>query len=107
MPCFFEGAWEADIIILATHFQAQKEVAGIIKEVVNQKILISIVHRGEDIIERLSPAGSQHKTLQSLLPNTKIISIFNDDLIIDQPAFSKNTTGVLIAGNDQKAVRIV
>ncbi|MBC7887956.1 MAG: NAD(P)-binding domain-containing protein [Ferruginibacter sp.] len=107
MECSFDGAWEADIIILATHFDEQKEVAGIIKEVVNQKILVSAVQPGTETIEELSPACSQVRALQELLPNTKIVRIFNDDPMADEPVFNKNITKVLIAGMDDKAVEAV
>ncbi len=107
MQCSFESAWEADIIILAMHFQEQKEVAEIIKDVVNQKILVSIADPGPEIISGLSSAGSQHEALQALLPNTKIVNIFNDDPGIHQLDFDKINTGILMGGNDDQAVEIV
>jgi predicted dinucleotide-binding enzyme len=42
--CPVDASWEADIIIAAVPFQAEKEVAEKIKEVANQKIVISIAN---------------------------------------------------------------
>src|SRR5690349_12904556 len=40
--CPTEASWEADIIIMAVPFEAEKEIAPMIKEVANQKIVVSI-----------------------------------------------------------------
>ena len=40
--CSAEASWEADIIIAAVPFAAEKEVAERIKDFANQKIVISI-----------------------------------------------------------------
>jgi hypothetical protein len=42
IDCSVNASWEADIIIVAVPFPAEKEIAEIIKEVANQKIVISI-----------------------------------------------------------------
>src|SRR5688500_18509028 len=42
--CPTEASWEADIIILAVPFNVEKELAEKIKEVANQKIVISIAN---------------------------------------------------------------
>src|SRR6476661_2147006 len=42
--CPTEAGWEADIIILAVPYQAEKEIAPKIREVANQKIVISIAN---------------------------------------------------------------
>src|SRR5690606_8727846 len=44
MVCSKNASWEADIIINAVPFEADKEVAERIREVANQKIVISIAN---------------------------------------------------------------
>lgn len=107
MQCSFDGAWEADIIILSMDFEGQKEVAGMIKEVVTQKILVSTVHPDPKIISDHSSADCQLKVLQELLPNTKIVRILADLPASDLTNISKSITSVSIAGNDDEAVETV
>src|SRR4051812_12633162 len=42
LSCVTEASWEADIIILATPYEAEKEIAQKIREVAVGKIVISI-----------------------------------------------------------------
>jgi predicted dinucleotide-binding enzyme len=73
MECSFDCAWEADVILLASDFEEQLESVRIIKDVINQKILISLgdnVHCNSDY-EVVSP-NRQIALLQQILPNTKI-----------------------------------
>lgn len=107
MACFFDGAWEADIIILAMDFEEQKEVAGVIKEVANQKILVSTVQPGAEMVAAPATEGCQLTTLQRLLPNTKIVRIFPDVAANASPDICKSITSILIAGNDNEAVETV
>ncbi len=44
IDCSAQASWEADIIIAAVPFAAEKEVAEKIKEMANQKIVISIAN---------------------------------------------------------------
>ena len=44
MECPTEASWEADIIIFAVPFAAEKEITKKIREVANQKIVISIAN---------------------------------------------------------------
>ncbi|MEO6732611.1 MAG: NAD(P)-binding domain-containing protein [Ferruginibacter sp.] len=107
MECSFDSAWEADIVILAINFDEQKEVAGIIKDVVNQKILVSTGLPSSEINVAPSSSDCQLEALQKLLPNTKVVRIFNDDSSNEAPVNDKNIPGVLIAGNDETAVDTV
>jgi predicted dinucleotide-binding enzyme len=107
MPCLFESAWEADIIMLSMHFGAQKEVAGVIKEVVNQKIVISVVQPGAGTIADPADTAGQLTTLQELLPNTRIVGITHDDLNRCEPGNNKISMGVLLTGIDEMAVETV
>ncbi|GEM_PF-957559 len=107
MQCTFDGAWEADIIIFAVDFQEQKEVARLIKEVVNQKILISAElpsgnHHGDH-----SPESCEAKALQELLPNTRIVRIFGEQPGQYDPANDKKLPRFLIGGNDNCTVNTV
>ena len=107
MQCSFDSAWEADIIILALPLPEQKAVAVLIKEVVNQKILVSTVDQAPEAIASLSSADCQLAALQYLLPNTKIVMVFNDGPGIGQAVSGQSGTGIMVAGNDEKAVEAI
>lgn len=64
MECFFNAAWEADIIILTLSCAAFAEVAEKIKEVANQKIVV---------VTDLEP-----EQLQVFLPNSKLVQAFTE-----------------------------
>src|SRR6478672_10021319 len=51
--CSVNASWEADIIILAVPFGAEKEVAEKIKNLSNQKIVISIANPLNDTYDGL------------------------------------------------------
>ena len=101
MQCHFDSAWEADIIILTVHLGDQKEVAKIIKDVITQKILISIND------EKLASACSHFAALQQLLPNTKIVHLLTDGEDRIPAVFESSSKGVMIFGNDDEAVETV
>lgn len=63
VDCIREGCWEADVVILAVNEEEEFEVARRMKDVVTQKIVISIK------IADTIPG----KTLRRLLPNAKIV----------------------------------
>ncbi len=107
MQCTFDGAWEADIIIFAVDFQEQKEVASLIKEVVNQKILISTESPAGKMEGDHSPGSCEARALQELLPNTRIVRIFGELPGQDDPENDKKLTRFLIAGNDNCTVNTV
>lgn len=107
MQCTFDGAWEADIIIFAVDFQEQKEVARLIREVVNQKILISAELPAGRIDGDHSPGSCEAKVLQELLPNTRIVRIFGEQPGQDDPANNIKLPRFLIAGNDDCTVDTV
>ena len=64
VQCSKGACWEADIIILAVPATAEEEVAKYIKEVITQKIVISV-----------SPETSLSQ-LQQLIPYSKIVKAF-------------------------------
>ncbi|MEO8111639.1 MAG: NAD(P)-binding domain-containing protein [Ginsengibacter sp.] len=94
IDCSFEGCWEADIIISAISSDEQQEVANRIREVANQKIVISFTDQAE-----------KNEELQALLPYSKVLTM-------DACAFSGNIAGrqqidVLMAGDNEEALQTV
>ena len=73
-----DAAWEADIIIFALPFQVEKEIAAMIREVGNQKIVICIASPLNDTFDRRLTAAdtSSAEELQQLLPNSHIVKVF-------------------------------
>ncbi|QHT71717.1 NAD(P)-binding domain-containing protein [Rhodocytophaga rosea] len=111
MDCFKEASWEADIIILAVPYQAEKEVAGKILEVANQKIVISIANPLNVTYDGLvtSPDTSAAEELQKLLPNSTIVKAFNTTFAADfaQPVIDGKQVDAFVAGDDAEAVDTV
>ncbi|OSZ77912.1 NADP oxidoreductase [Chitinophagaceae bacterium IBVUCB2] len=109
--CPAEAGWEADIIILAVPFGAEKEVAKKIKEVANQKIVISISNPLNETYNGLvtAPDTSAAEELQKLLPNSKVIKAFNTTFAADftTPVIDGKQADAFIAGNDEDALQIV
>lgn len=111
VDCFTQASWEADIIIIAVPFQAEKEIAAKIKEVANQKIVISIANPLNESYNGLvtAPDTSAAEELQKLLPNSKVIKAFNTTFALDfsQPVIDDKQIDAFIAGNDEDALQIV
>ncbi len=109
--CPTEASWEADIIILAVPFGAEKEVAEKIKEVSNQKIVISISNPLNETFDGLVTASdtSAAEELQKLLPNSKVIKAFNTTFAADfsTPVIDDKQVDAFIAGNDEEALQTV
>ena len=109
--CSKEASWEADIIISAVPYAAEKEVAEKIKEVANQKIVISItnpLNKTFDVFVT-SPYTSAAEELQKLLPNSKIIKAFNTTFARDFSTGASEGKQIdsFIAGNDEEALKTV
>jgi 8-hydroxy-5-deazaflavin:NADPH oxidoreductase len=111
ITCSYTASWEADIIISAIPYPAEKEVADRIKEVANQKIVISIANPLNDTFDGLvtPPGSSAAEELQKLLPHSKVIKAFNTIFAADFPKTvpAATHTGSFIAGNDPEALEIV
>jgi len=109
--CPTDASWEADIIILAVPYQAQQELAGKIKQVANQKIVISIANPLNVTYDGLvtAPDTSAAEQLQLLLPHSKIVKAFNTVFAADfaQPVISQKQADAFIAGDDQEALEVV
>jgi 8-hydroxy-5-deazaflavin:NADPH oxidoreductase len=111
MGCPFDASWEADIIIPAVNYQVEKEVAEKIKDVATQKIVISISNPLNEQYNGLvtAPGTSAAEELQQYLPDSKIVKAFNTVFAGDfrQPVIAGKQVDVLVAGNDEEAVRAV
>lgn len=109
--CSMEASWEADIIILATPYEATREIAEKIKEVANQKIVISIANPLNNSYNGLvtAPGTSAAEELQELLPNSKVVKAFNTTFAADfsNPVIDGKQVDAFIAGNDEDALQIV
>ena len=111
LECPTDASWEADVIILAVPFQAEKELAEKIREVANQKIVISIDNPLNEAYEGLvtSPGTSAAEELQKLLPNAKVVKAFNTTFAADfiTPVIDGKQVDSFIAGNDEEALQTI
>jgi predicted dinucleotide-binding enzyme len=109
--CPTDASWEADIIILAVPYAAEKVLAEKIKAVANQKIVISIANPLNETYNGLvtAPDTSAAEELQKLLPNTKVIKAFNTTFAADfaTPVINGKQVDAFIAGNDEDALKTV
>ena len=109
--CPTEASWEADMIILAVPYPVQHQIAQKIKEVANQKIVISIANPLNETYDGLVTAAdsSAAEELQKLLPNSKVVKAFNTVFAADfaQPIIADKQADAFIAGDDQEALQIV
>ena len=109
--CPTDASWEADIIILAVPYAAEKEIAQKIKEVANQKIVISIANPLNETYNGMvtAPDTSAAEELQKLLPNSKVIKAFNTTFAADfsTPVIDGKQVDAFIAGNDEEALQTV
>lgn len=111
IACPAEASWEADIIILAVPYQAEKEIADKIREVANQKIVISIANPLNATFDGLitAPGSSAAEELQALLPNSKVVKAFNTTFAADfaTPVIDGKQVDAFIAGDDEEALTVV
>jgi 8-hydroxy-5-deazaflavin:NADPH oxidoreductase len=111
LNCAKEASWEADIIIVATPYEAEKEVAERIREVASGKIVISISNPLNSAYDNLvtSPDTSAAEELQKLLPNSKVVKTFNTTFAATfiTPFIDGKTADAFVAGNNSDAVDTV
>ena len=111
LDCSVDASWEADIIILAVPYSAEKELVQRLKEVANQKIVISIANPMNDTFDGLvtPPDSSAAEELQKLLPNSKIVKAFNTTFAADfaTPVIDGKQVDSFIAGDSDEAVETV
>lgn len=108
IECPTNASWEADIIVMAVPYAAEKEIATRIKEVANQKIVISIANPLNENYDGLvtPPDTSAAEELQKLMPNSKVVKAFNTIFatVFTTPVIDGKQVDVLIAGNDGNAM---
>lgn len=111
ISCAREASWEADIIIVATPYEAEREVVEKIREVATGKIVISISNPLSAAYNDLvtSPDTSAAEELQKLLPNSKVVKTFNTTFAADfmSPVIDGKRADAFIAGNNGDAVETV
>jgi NADPH-dependent F420 reductase len=111
IACSKEACWEADIIIAAVPYSAEAEVAERIREVANQKIVISIANPLNETYDQLVTAAdtSAAEELQKLLPNSKVVKAFNTTFAADfsNPVIDGKQADAFIAGDDKEALETV
>ncbi len=106
--CPADASWEADVIIPAVPYPAQKEVAEKIKTVATQKVVVSIVNPLNESYNGLvtAPDTSAAEELQKLLPDSKVVKAFSTTFAADfaQPVISGQQVDSFVAGNDEDAI---
>ena len=111
MGCPVDASWEADVIISAVPYAAEKDVAEKIKEVATQKIVVSLANPLNETYDGLvtPPDTSAAEELQKLLPSSKVVKAFNTTFAADfsQPVINGQQVDAFIAGNDEEAVGVV
>jgi predicted dinucleotide-binding enzyme len=110
ISCSKEASWEADIIIVATPYEEEKNVAEKIREVAVGKIVISIANpinkKYDELIHSNTSAAEE---LQKLLPHSKVVKTLNTKLASDfiSIAIDGEKPDTFIAGNNGEAVDTV
>lgn len=111
MGCPVDASWEADVIISAVPYGAEKEVMEKIRDVATQKIVISIANPLNESFSGLvtAPGTSAAEELQKLLPSSKVVKAFNTTYAADfsQPVINGQQVDAFIAGDDEEAVETV
>jgi NADPH-dependent F420 reductase len=109
--CPMDASWEADIIIPAVPYAAEREVAEKIRAVATQKIVVSIANPLNETYSGLvTPAStSAAEELQKSLPSSKVVKAFNTSYAANfsQPHIGGQKADAFIAGNDEEAVSMV
>jgi len=109
--CAREASWEADIIILATTYESERDVARNVREVSTGKVVVtvsnSLDHQRHDLTSAADTSAAEE--LQKLLPYAKVVKTFYAAFAAP---FQFADTGdksidVFIAGNNGEAVETV
>jgi predicted dinucleotide-binding enzyme len=108
VSCAREAAWESDIIIIATPYEAEREVAEKIREVAVGKIVISISNPAHSQLVT-SEDFSAAEELQRRLPYSKVVKTFNTTFAADfmTSLIDRRIVDAFIAGNNTDAVETV
>lgn len=105
--CASEACWEADIIIPAVPYPEQQKVAEKIREVANQKIVLSVMNPIDEVTGSLLTASdsSAAEELQQMLPYSKVVTAFNTLFAEEFYRTARaEIPDVFIAGNNPEAI---
>ena len=108
--CAREVSWEADIVIVASPQEADKDIAEKIREVATGKIVISIssplnASQSNLMTGRETSAAEE---LQKLLPHSKVVKAFNASFAGDiDPTVDGVRADAFIAANNGNALEVV
>jgi 8-hydroxy-5-deazaflavin:NADPH oxidoreductase len=105
--CQVEASWEADIIIPAVPFAAVKEVVKEIKNVITQKIVISLFRQDENSHDQKLTTHGMADALQTALPHAKIVEAFTTVSANDFKTTAEKKIPVVVAGRDEEACQTV
>lgn len=109
--CPTDASWEADVIIPALPYAAEKEVVEQIRAVATQKVVVSLSNPLNETYDGLltTPGTSAAEELQKLLPAAKVVKAFNTTYAADfeQPVINGQVVDAFIAGNDAEAIDLV
>lgn len=109
--CSMNAGWEADIIVVAVPYNSEKEIAEKIREVANQKIVISISNplngTYDGLLTELHTSAAEE--LQKMLPNSKVIKAFNTNFAanFNSPIIDGSQVDSFLAGDDAVALSTV
>jgi predicted dinucleotide-binding enzyme len=109
--CPVDASWEADIIIPAVPYSAEKDVVEKIRPVATGKVVVSLANPLNESYDALVTArgNSAAEELQHLLPHAKVVKAFNTTYAADfaQPVIGGQNVDAFIAGNDEEALDTV
>jgi predicted dinucleotide-binding enzyme len=107
--CAKEASWEADVIIIASPYELEKEVVEKIKEVAVGKVVISISRPARNYGTFHKSETSAAEELQKMLPYSKVVKTFNSVFTNDSfsPVVNDKTGETFIAGNNSDALEAV
>lgn len=80
VSCVKEASWEADVIVVATPYEVEQEVAEKIREVAVGKLIISISSTRNNLNNTLDSSEiTAAEDLQHLLPHSKVVKASNTE----------------------------
>ncbi|MDQ2656925.1 MAG: NAD(P)-binding domain-containing protein [Bacteroidota bacterium] len=111
LDCAKEASWEADLIILATPHERDREIAEKIRDVAVGKIVVSISDPNDQSRSELTGSldSSAAEELQQMLPHSSVVTALNTTFAARffTPIVDGKRADVLIAGNDADAMEEV
>lgn len=108
-----EAVKQAELVFLATPFQANAEALKLVAEELSGKILVDCTNPvGPNLTHGLNSLESGSEAVQKLAPNTKVVkafSIYGFENFENStyPGFGNLRPAMLIAGNDSSAKQVV